>query len=645
MSDSQNVTAVPAQHAFRRRGFSTEAWIKSFFGANAAVTIIILILIILFLGKEGIGFFPSYREELAVYRQAGLEYVDLSRKDLTAHEQMVSLLNRSYYAEINSKTRTETNRSMEASALVTYVTESTTAARSAMARVKESSGEQGEIPAELKASLDQKYQEQLSRAISGKAGQGFPATPHLSASERSEILSQLKARDPLSQDDPEFVANLAATLAAKKAEIAATLTDFRATIDQFSDASMDLSNLISEVGDTVKATKDAATLHEEEVNKQETLNEAAKKESDPAKKAALDAEAKASITTQAPDYAASIEPVLARQGEFESANQKLVEAVTAISKVLPQKLSDDKATRYLDVFRKGIPAFNAELADTVPALRAWKWNEPISLWAAIRGFITGRDWITGGDWQDFYGILPLFTGSLIISIIALTLAIPLGVSAAIYTNQFAGPRQQRFIKPCIEFLQAIPSVVLGFLGIAVLGTFLFDISQHEAFSMIPGFPIQQRLNMFTAGCLLGLMAIPTIFSLAEDAINNVPSAYAEASDALGASKIQTVFRVTVPAAISGIVAAVLLGFGRVIGETMVVLLVAGNRIQIPDFTDGIGVMFQPAHTLTGIIAQELGEVPFGSVHYRALFVVGILLFAIVLVINWISQRLMQKLRH
>ena len=163
-------------------------------------------------------------------------------------------------------------------------------------------------------------------------------------------------------------------------------------------------------------------------------------------------------------------------------------------------------------------------------------------------------------------------------------------------------------------------------------------------SWVPGFPIQERLNIFTAGCLLGLMAVPTIFTLAEDALNNVPQSFAEASDALGASKLQTVFRVMVPAALSGILAAVLLGLGRVIGETMVVLLVAGNRIEIPDFTDGLGAFFQPAHTLTGIIAQELGEVPFGSVHYRALFIVGVFLFGIALALNWGAQKLLLRFK-
>jgi phosphate transport system permease protein len=358
----------------------------------------------------------------------------------------------------------------------------------------------------------------------------------------------------------------------------------------------------------------------------------------------LEKEAQEAVTTEAVDLQAALQPVLDRRSELAAANAALSAAAGEIAGKLPPRLGDPKADRYLGAFRKALPEYSRELADTVPAMTAWRGDTPVGHGSTVFGFITGRDWITGGEWQDFYGIVPLFTGSLLIAIIALSLAIPLGVGAAIYTNQLAGRREQGFIKPTIEFLQAIPSVVLGFLGIAVLGTLLQETSMKDAFSWVPGFPIQQRLNMFTAGCLLGLMAIPTIFSLSEDALNNVPSAFAEASDALGASRLQTIFRVVFPAAISGILAAVLLGLGRVIGETMVVLLVAGNRIEIPDFTEGLGVFFQPAHTLTGIIAQELGEVPFGSVHYRALFVVGMLLFSIVLGINWTAQRLLHKFR-
>jgi phosphate transport system permease protein len=144
--------------------------------------------------------------------------------------------------------------------------------------------------------------------------------------------------------------------------------------------------------------------------------------------------------------------------------------------------------------------------------------------------------------------------------------------------------------------------------------------------------------------LLALIAVPTIFTLAEDALQNVPKAFKEASFALGATRLQTIVRIIVPASLSGIISAVLLGLGRVIGETMVVLLCAGNRIAIPDFTAGLAVITQPVHTMTGIIAQEMGEVVQGSIHYRALFVVGLVLFFLSLTINFLAQKIVRKYR-
>ncbi|WP_052572791.1 phosphate ABC transporter permease subunit PstC [Haloferula sp. BvORR071] len=644
MPESSSPSPVPAGHPFRRKGRGTDGLIRAFFGANAGLTIVILVLIIVFLVREGAGFFPDYRKELELYRKAGLEFVDFPRKDLTAHEQMSSLLNRAYFAQVNSACRREFLRSAEATAIVTYVNETVTPAQSALQRVKEGVGEGGEIPKDLQASLTAKYKELAAKAIAGKAGKGLPPAPHLTSEEVTGLLNVLADRDPLSTEDPPFITAVDEQLAAKKAEAAAPFADFKATIDEFSEASSALDTLISESGDVVKATKEGATLHEIEITKRATLLEAAAKTNKPELKTQLEADAQAAVTTEPVDFKAAVEPVLARMGEFRDANATLGKSASEILAKLPAKLEDEKANRYLSAFRKALPEYQNEVGDTVGKMEAWKYDLPVGLGSTLWGFIAGRDWITGGEWQDFYGIIPLFVGSLLIAIIALALAIPLGVGAAIYTNQLAGRREQNFIKPTIEFLQAIPSVVLGFLGIAVLGTLLQENSTKDAFSWVPGFPIQQRLNMFTAGCLLGLMAIPTIFTLSEDALNNVPSAFAEASDALGASKLQTIFRVVCPAAISGILAAVLLGLGRVIGETMVVLLVAGNRIEIPDFSEGLGVFFQPAHTLTGIIAQELGEVPFGSVHYRALFVVGLVLFIMVLGINWSAQRILHKFR-
>jgi len=281
---------------------------------------------------------------------------------------------------------------------------------------------------------------------------------------------------------------------------------------------------------------------------------------------------------------------------------------------------------------------------TLAKLRAWNADRPVSHWEVVRSFFLGRQWLTASFWQDFYGVVPLFTGSLLVSAIALGLAVPLGLGAAIYVSQVAGARERSVIKPAIEFIAAIPSVVLGFFGVAVLGQALRTLSQVEWLGWLPGFPYAERLNALTAGCLLALIAVPTIFTLAEDALASVPRALKEGSYALGASRMQTIARVIVPSALSGMVSAVLLGLGRVIGETMVVLLCAGNRIAIPDFSAGLGVVTQPVHTMTGIIAQEMGEVAAGTIHYRALFVVGLLLFAIALSLNYTAQKILGRYR-
>ena len=224
----------------------------------------------------------------------------------------------------------------------------------------------------------------------------------------------------------------------------------------------------------------------------------------------------------------------------------------------------------------------------------------------------------------------------------LLISVPLGVGAAIYTNQIASNKEKNWIKPYIEFISAVPSVVIGFFGIAVLGELIRNFSQIDLLSWIPFFPIQERLNVLNAGCLLALMATPTIYTLSEDAINNVPNHLKQTSLAIGATHLQTSLRIIIPNALSGIISAIMLGFGRVIGETMVVLLCAGNRIKIPELSDGLGIFFQPVHTMTGIIAQEMGEVVHGSIHYRALFMVGIVLFIISLLINFSAQWILKR---
>jgi phosphate transport system permease protein len=277
-------------------------------------------------------------------------------------------------------------------------------------------------------------------------------------------------------------------------------------------------------------------------------------------------------------------------------------------------------------------------------LRDWDPNKPVRWYESINSFLFGKRWVTASFWQDWYGIVPLLAGSIMVSFVALLIAVPSGVASAVYVSEVATKPEQRFIKPYLEFIAAIPSVVLGFFGIAVVGQAVRAASESSLLAWVPFFPISERLNVFTAGALLALMAVPTIFTLAEDALRNVPRTFKEASYALGANRLQTILRVIVPAGLSGIISAILLGLGRVIGETMVVLLCAGNRIAIPDFTQGLGAFFQPVHTMTGIIAQEMGEVVRGSIHYRALFMVGLVLFALTLLINLAAQKITARYR-
>ena len=343
------------------------------------------------------------------------------------------------------------------------------------------------------------------------------------------------------------------------------------------------------------------------------------------------------------DFKAEVAPLLALRPAIVAANAALVTELQQLSAQLPS-FSDAAAQARLAKFPGFLTQYLAELASTAEQMAAWDQAKPVGVFESLNAFAFGREWITASFWQDWYGIIPLLTGSLLIAFMALLIAIPLGLAAAMYVNQLAGPIEQRIIKPYIEFISAIPSVVLGFFGIAMLGETLRSLSQIPALQWVPGFPMAERLNATTAACLLALMAIPTIFSLAEDAINNVPRAFKEASLALGATRLQTMIRITVPAALSGIMAAILLGFGRVVGETMVVLLCAGNRIEIPNVGAGLGVIFQPVHTMTGIIAQEMGEVVRASIHYRALFMVGVVLFLISLLVNWLAQKIVRRYR-
>lgn len=221
--------------------------------------------------------------------------------------------------------------------------------------------------------------------------------------------------------------------------------------------------------------------------------------------------------------------------------------------------------------------------------------------------------------EAHFGLLPLIGGSLIVTLGAALIAVPFGLATAIFIAEIAPRWAREILKPLVEVLGGLPSVVLGFLGMLVMAPLVRTTLN-----------IPTGLTAFTGSLLLAGMAIPTLVSVAEDALDAVPKSYRDAALALGATKWQTIWRVTLPAARSGVLTAIMLGVGRAIGETMTVMMVTGNAARLPT---GLGALFLPVRTMTATIAAEMGEVANGSVHYHVLFMIGIALFVIAFVIN------------
>lgn len=239
-------------------------------------------------------------------------------------------------------------------------------------------------------------------------------------------------------------------------------------------------------------------------------------------------------------------------------------------------------------------------------------------------FFFGTEWIS---LSHKYGLLPLLTGTFWVTIVALGISVPLSIITAIYISEYASPKMRQIFKIIIETMSAIPSVVLGFIGLYVLSKPIKEL-----------FGLNSGLTAFTGGIMLAFMAIPTIVSLTDDALNALDKSYKEASLALGANKLETIIKILLPAAFPGIFAGIMLGFGRIIGETMTVLMVTGNAPLIK------ASPLAPVRTLTATIAAEMGEVVQGSEHYFALFAIGLVLFFFSFITNSIADVFIRKSR-
>ncbi len=245
---------------------------------------------------------------------------------------------------------------------------------------------------------------------------------------------------------------------------------------------------------------------------------------------------------------------------------------------------------------------------------------------SVTDFLTGMAWYPTAEPPEF-GILPLIVASFAVTALSSLMAVPLGVMTAAYLAEIAGPRMRAVTKPMLEMLAALPSVLMGFFGMVVIAPFLQDY-----------FDLPTGLNLFTAALLLAFMSVPTICTVSEDAMRAVPQELRAASLALGATRWETMTRVTLPAALSGISTAVILGMSRSIGETMVTLMVAGGAAMLPTS------IFDPVRPMPASIAAEMAETPFGSAHYHALFAIGIVLFVFTMLFNLLADHYARKYR-
>jgi phosphate transport system permease protein len=236
-------------------------------------------------------------------------------------------------------------------------------------------------------------------------------------------------------------------------------------------------------------------------------------------------------------------------------------------------------------------------------------------------FLTSVEWYPTSAVRVRYGVLGLLAGTVSVTLMSLLISVPAGLGAAIYLSEFCEGRRREVLKVVVELLAAIPSVVWGFIGLTLMSHWLRRLT-----------PALVGVNLLNGAVILALMSIPVMVSLGEDALRAVPDAYREAAEAMGATRWQATWRVLLPGARHGLLAAVLLGAGRAIGETMAVLMATGNAVQIPRS------VLDPVRTLTANIAAELGEAPAGSDHYRVLFLTGVMLFGMTLVVNWLADR-------
>lgn len=671
MQDNNNDFSLSNKNGFRILGIGRQAAIKYFFGGNALISIVILVLITIFLAKEAFLFFPQSNTNLKIYRKSGKEFASHIIDQLAYQEEMKSIASQTTQYELFHRAgfgesvpivfhqmKSLAAKKIQPEILSYKIAKDRLSTKSIIWEIWEGGKDESKkaLAAQQKAETLQQLENskhQIAEKITIiadeiKINNFIPAikkTAHKINNQDKEVFVKLKAalidyysHYGTSNYVPEYVKQQQQIGIKNKQEISKqeTFKNLNEITKTLTGVYSEYRSMSDKLRTRVSTISDRAESYIVSKDKEIAIKEGIPLAS-PKRKAELEVQLKR-IINEEQDYAkinAETTSIIPQHNALQK--EMITTSVAALKKLPdPSELQSPEARRRLRKLIGLADGYEAFMNEKRQKLENWRFDKKISTFDSLGSFFLGDIWVANSSWNNFFGIKPLFGGSLFITLIAITIATPFSIGGAIYVNRIASPLEQNIIKPIVEFIQAIPSVVIAFLGVLVIGEQILALSYYEWLNWIPGFPADSEQMMLTAGILLAFMAIPTMFTLAEDAINNVPKSYKEASLALGATKLQTVFKVILPCSLSGVVAAVLLGFARIIGETMVVLLVAGGRIKWPStWTD-------PVHTMTGIIAQSTGEAAPGSIQYRALFLVGLVLFLISLILNSVAQNVIKR---
>jgi len=649
MKDSNTNKPFSNSKGWKILGLTKQDFIKYFFGGNAMLAILILLGIIAFLVYHATSFFPQYQKKLTLYRLSGQELVDYSTKQHNQVFELKSLCTQAREYELQTRMGALYRVTSVHSEFKGKVLKKVIAERKELKRAKNSleniTAKADVTPEQINQAEDNlaKVKKEFKEVITITVNKlDYDDMNNKSWATDETYLDDIRTsvvENIITGKQTAYIKDIMAQEAVITAEI-----DQLPFIQELMKSKTSFDQPLNDFNSYIQGLRDIADVNKAQGEKfgeaKATIatNKIAKDLARTEEKKALKQLKIDRQLTIEPDYALLCEPLYASKETQKPHYEALKKAVTAGLSTMPDEAKFESALSrgFITDIRDIESEIYISLDESRNSIENWKHDEAYGMWKTVKGFFFGTEWITNSSWQDFYGIVPLLAGSVFVAVVAIIISVPFSVGGAIYVNRLASKTEQNFIKPFIEFIQAIPSIVLAFFGYVVLGVLIQKYSQSWMFSWMPGFPVEDQYTILNAGLLLALMAVPTIFTLCEDALNNVPSSYKEASLALGATKLQTVTKIILPSCASGVIAAILLGFGRIIGETMVVLLVLGGRIAVP------GSWTEPAHSMTGILAQEIGEVNEGSLHWGALFMVGLVLFSIALGLNYISQRILLK---